>query len=162
MDKTDELDGKFVEDYRMNSVKEVENTLKSDILNYTKLLKKYKKLFKILEVITQICNFINLLSTTGAAGSSGIGLLPVVLPCATIAGIATLISTTLHVVNKKINGKRKKHTEIIMLAQRTKNQLQKLISRIADDDNIDKRDFELIMKLQRSYCDMKQTIAKKK
>jgi gamma-glutamyl:cysteine ligase YbdK (ATP-grasp superfamily) len=68
---------------------------------------------------------VNVLSAGRAVGSCGVGLLPAVLPCATITGIATLTNATLHVLQKKIDTKKKKRSEIMVLAQRTKNRLQK-------------------------------------
>lgn len=72
--------------------------------------------------------------------TSGVRLLPAVLPCATIAGIATLTNTTLLTVNRKINTKKTKHSRLVLLAQKAKHQLQTLINKIADDDKVDVKD----------------------
>ena len=40
--------------------------------------------------------------------SSGMGLLPAVLPCATITGIGTVTNTTLQMIKKNIDRKKKK------------------------------------------------------
>ena len=81
-----------------------------------------------------------MLFTGGAVESSGVRLLPAVLPCATIAGIATLTNTTLLTVNRKINTKKTKHSRLVLLAQKAKHQIQTLINKIADDDKVDVKD----------------------
>ena len=158
---TDSLDGKMVEEYRIKNVQDLELQLKTEIRNYSQTISKYKKISRIIECFIQICNFVNIVFAGGTMGSSGMGLLPAVLPCATITGIGTVTNTTLQMIKKNIDRKKKKHFELIILAQNTKNELQKLISRFADDDRIDVTEFEEMMTLDKVYNQKKQKLINK-
>lgn len=150
-----DIDGKMVEEYRLQKLRGLESTLTTDIEKHTRSLTKYKKIKKTLEGIIHVCNFVNVIFAGGAVGSSGVGLFPAVLPCATIAGLATITNTTLQVINKKIATKKKRHSEKMLLAHRTKNRLQNAISRIADDDIVDASEFDELMELDKSYHEQK-------
>lgn len=159
--KYSNVDGKMVEEYRMEKVKQLEERITEDVKRHAKLLSKYKNRCKIIEVISHLCNFVNVISAGGAVGSSGVGLLPAVIPCATITGIATLTNATLQMIQKKLDRKRKKHSEIMVLAQRTKNRIQKMVSRNTDDDLLEMYEFEEIMNLETNYGDNTQKIVNK-
>lgn len=156
--KYTDIDGKMADKYRMAKLKEVEEKITADIKRHAKLLSKCKKHCKIIEMTCHFCTFVNVLSAGRAVGSCGVGLLPAVLPCATITGIATLTNATLHVLQKKIDTKKKKRSEIMVLAQRTKNRLQKVVKRNTDDDVLDVSEFEEIMNLESNYEDHKQKV----
>ena len=159
--KYTDIDGTMADEYRTAKLREVEEKITADIKRHAKLLSKYKKHCKIVQMMCHFCNFVNVLSAGGAVGSSGVGLLPAVIPCATITGIATLTNATLHVLEKKIETNKKKHSEIMVLAQRTKNRLQKVVSRNTDDDVLDVSEFEEIMNLESNYEDQKQKVVNK-
>ena len=156
--KYSDVDGKMAEEYRMTKVKHLEERITEDVENHAKLLSKCKKQCRIIEMIGHCCNFVNVLSAGGAVGSSGVGLIPVVIPCATITGIATLTNATLKLIQKKIDMKKKKHSKIMVLAHTTKNKLQKIVSRSTDDDMLDVSEFEEIMNLEKDYEDNKRKI----
>lgn len=158
----DESDGKQIENYRLSKIQEVEADLNTDVKNHLRSFTKYKKLSKIVEISLHVCNLVNVLSAGGVVGSSGVGLLPAVLPCATIAGLTTLLNSSLQMANKKINTKKNKQCEIALLAQRVKRQFLTLISRVADDNAIGANEFEEVMSLITSYHEQKQQLVSMK
>lgn len=54
-----------------------------------------------MDFFIRLCNFVNIISAGGTMGSSGMGLLPAVLPYATITGLGTITNTTLQMIKKK-------------------------------------------------------------
>lgn len=160
MDTCSTVDGKMIEEYRMTKLREIENKILLDIKKHEQTISKCKKHQRIMDMTIQMCNFVNLLSTGGTIGSSGVGILTAILPCATLSGITSVINTTLQVTRKKVATKKKKHTEMIVLAQQTKNKLQKAISKTVDDDILDASEFEELVTLDDEYDDQKTKFCK--
>ena len=110
MNNVDSIEGKMIEEYRLNRFREMDTNLEKDIRKHSSCISKYKKLNRTIEIIIHILNVVNILSTGGTVGTSGIGLYSATIPCATISSFVTLGNATFQILLKKIMKKQKKKT----------------------------------------------------
>lgn len=136
-------------EFRLNHVKEIKLQLENDIQHRIKMLNKYQKMKNTFSVIIKMSAVAS--ASTGVGGiavSPTIALLPVTVileSVAIISGISGLISMSLYeCICKKI----KKHQEIKLMAV---NRLELINKTIAEDENIDKDEFNKISEYYENY-----------
>ena len=133
--------------FRLYEIKKIDNCFVNDINQqkaYSKKLSRYVTIFdyidKILIVLSATTSGVSIISFTNAIGKS-LGIL---------SAIFTLIfSLTTRIVRKLLNmtiNKKKKHDQLLMLAESKFNSIETLISQALGDLDISYEEFIMILK----------------
>ena len=142
--------------FRLYKIKKIENCFINDInqqREYSKKLSKYVTIFdyidKILIVLSATTGGISIFSFTTIIGA----------PVGIISASFTLIfSLTTGIIKKLLNmtiNKKKKHDQLLMLAESNFNSIETLISRALGDLDISDEEFIMILKEKDKYEKMK-------
>ena len=98
------------------------------------------------------------LGTSGLATSlSGIGV-AVGAPLASVAGILGIISVTSSTVSKRFRTKMVKHERAEALGRTTLNTILDLLSKALSDNNIDEREFTLVIEEMEKFNESYRTL----
>ena len=146
-------------EFRLERIKEIRSLLEKDIIKRDNILKKYKRIKNTFGVIGKISAIIT--ASTGVGGiitASTIALLPVTIALdgvVVVCGISLLISTKLFdCISSKID----KHRNIKLLAI---NKLQLINKILAEDENIDQNEFNIISTYYEEFHKLKLEIQNK-
>ncbi|CAG2197071.1 unnamed protein product [Mytilus edulis] len=144
------------QNYRLQKISEIENSLKNERDKRNSLYKKYKR----------GVNFTDGIDTTlisASVISAGIGVaIPILLPLQITAVACGSIGGVIKLIRRKLTLKAKKHYEIKTLAECKLNSIKDLISRSLTDNKISEEEFKLILEEQEKFNEMKKNSQKGK
>ena len=104
-------------DFQLTKISEIEKQISDEVEHYRLVLKKYKKVRKVIKYSVAGLGFATTVLSLGAVATSLIGVGIVVgAPLGAVGAICGVVSTTMTVINKKIERKVNKHTRIHAMA----------------------------------------------
>ncbi|CAG2245247.1 unnamed protein product [Mytilus edulis] len=140
------------QNYRLQKISEIENSLKNERDKRNSLYKKYKR----------GVNFTDGIDTTlisASVISAGIGIaIPILLPLQITAVACGSVGGVIKLIRRKLTSKAKKHYEIKTLAECKLNSIKDLISRSLTDNKISEEEFKLILEELEKFNEMKKNL----
>ena len=145
--------------FRLQKCRDFQTTLETAVAHSERVRKKYAKTCSILRKIKIVMGTLSVaLGTSGLATSlSGIGV-AVGAPLASVAGILGIISVTSSTVSKRFRTKMVKHERAEALGRTTLNTILDLLSKALSDNNIDEREFTLVIEEMEKFNESYRTL----
>ena len=145
--------------FRLYEIKKIDNCFVNDINQqkaYSKKLSRYVTIFdyidKILIVLSATTSGVSIISFTNTINES-VGLIS--------ASFTLIFSLTTRIIKKLLNmtiNKKKKHDQLLMLAESKFNSIETLISQALGDLDISHEEFIMILKEKDRYEKMKYNL----
>jgi hypothetical protein len=144
-----------VEDYRLQKISEIENTLIKERDTRKALYKKYKRTINITDGV----------DTTLISSSvilAGIGITnTIMLPLEIVAVVCGSLGVCVKLVRRRLTSKAQKHYMIKTIAESKLNTIKDLISKSMTDGQISENEFKLILDELEKYNKLKDGIHSK-
>ena len=150
------------ENFRLHKVNMVLSQLGTELKHYEKVRKKYSRwrsFFHTSSVSTGSLSAI--LTVSGITTSLTDPGLIVGIPLSAIGGFLSAASTSCGLATKKLTKKVSKHEETIQLIKSKENTISDLVSKALHDNQIDEKEFSLIMSELQKYNTLKSEIRMK-
>ena len=157
------IENKEVSDYRLKHIKDVKQELErtSDIRK--SLRKRYSNLNSSLDYSNYALNTVSCISGVSSVSLlSTVALVPVSVVLGGVSagcGVASVIVTKL---NKKFKHKQDKHRDIYNLCENKLNTINSILSKALNDGFISNEEFDLILKEEKHFREMKESIKSKR
>ena len=157
------IENKEVSDYRLKHIKDVKQELErtSDIRK--SLRKRYSNLNSSLDYSNYALNSVSCISGVSSVSLlSTVALVPVSVVLGAVSagcGVASVIVTKL---NKKFKHKQDKHRDIYNLCENKLNTINSILSKALNDGFISNEEFDLILKEEKHFREMKESIKSKR
>ena len=157
------IENKEVSDYRLKHIKDVKQELErtSDIRK--SLRKRYSNLNSSLDYSNYALNTVSCISEVSSVSLlSTVALVPVSVVLGGVSagcGVASVIVTKL---NKKFKHKQDKHRDIYNLCENKLNTINSILSKALNDGFISNEEFDLILKEEKHFREMKESIKSKR
>ena len=158
-----EIDQKKLTDqtkFRLYKIKKIDNCFVNDINQqkvYSKILSRYVTIFdyidKILIILSATTSGVSIISFTSTTISESVGIVS--------ASFTLIFSLTTGIIKKLLNmtiNKKKKHDQLLMLAESKFNSIETLISQALGDLDISHEEFIMILKEKDKYARMKYNL----
>ena len=138
--------------YRLNTIKEIEAFLNTEITERSRLEKKFKNCSSVTSYINYGLTAITIISESGGMASvdTGIGI-PISLGLGTISLVSSLTSGIVHKLSKIYYIKMTKHHDITVTAQTILDGIAILISKAIRDASINHEEFQRIVTEKQRY-----------
>ena len=157
------IENKEVSDFRLKHIKDVKQELErtSDIRK--SLRKRYSNLNSSLDYSNYALNTVSCISGVSSVSLlSTVALVPVSVVLGGVSagcGVASVIVTKL---NKKFKHKQDKHRDIYNLCENKVNTINSILSKALNDGFISNEEFDLILKEEKHFREMKESIKSKR
>ena len=157
------IENKEVSDFRLKHIKDVKQELErtSDIRK--SLRKRYSNLNSSLDYSNYALNTVSCISGVSSVSLlSTVALVPVSVVLGGVSagcGVASVIVTKL---NKKFKHKQDKHRDIYNLCENKLNTINSILSKALNDGFISNEEFDLILKEEKHFREMKESIKSKR
>ena len=133
------------QNYRLQKISEIEQTLIKERDNRQSLYKKYK-------ISINATDGIDTTLTSGSVIMGGIGIaVPLMLPLEIVAVVCGVAGVCVKFIRRRLHSKAKKHDEIKMVAESKLNSLKDLISKVLNDGQISKQEFKMVLEELERY-----------
>ncbi len=151
------------ENFRLHKVNMALSQLGSEYKHYEHVRKKYARIRSVFHTSAIITGSLGVILTASGIGTTltGPGLI-VGIPLSGVGGFFGLVSAGCGFVIKKLTKKISKHERTIQLIQSKENSINDLVSKALHDNQIDEKEFSLIMSELQKYEKLKSTIRCKK
>ena len=151
------------DDYRLKHIKDVQFELKRNLEIRKSLRKRYSNLNSSLDYSNYALNTVSCLSGVSSISLlSTIALVPVSVVLGGVSagcGVASIIVSKL---NKKFKHKQDKHRDLSNLCENKLNTINSISSKALNDGFISNEEFDLILKEEKHFREMKESIRNKK
>ena len=127
------------QNYRLQKISEIEQTLIKERDNRQSLFKKYKKTINVTDGVDM-----TLISGSVIMGGIGIAV-PFMLPLEIAAIVCGVAGVCVKFVRRRLHSKAQKHYEIKTLADGKLNSVKDLISKALNDGQISQQEFKIIL-----------------
>ncbi len=127
------------QNYRLQKISEIEQTLIKERDNRQSLFKKYKKTINVTDGVDM-----TLISGSVIMGGIGIAV-PFMLPLEIAAIVCGVAGVCVKFVRRRLHSKAQKHYEIKTLAESKLNSVKDLISKALNDGQISQQEFKMIL-----------------
>ncbi len=127
------------QNYRLQKISEIEQTLIKERDNRQSLFKKYKKTINVTDGVDM-----TLISGSVIMGGIGIAV-PFMLPLEIAAIVCGVAGVCVKFVRRRLHLKAQKHYEIKTLAESKLNSVKDLISKALNDGQISQQEFKIIL-----------------
>ena len=127
------------QNYRLQKISEIEQTLIKERDNRQSLYKKYKKTINVTDGVDT-----TLISGSVIMGGIGIAV-PFMLPLEIAAIVCGVAGVCVKFVRRRLHSKAQKHYEIKTLADGKLNSVKDLISKALNDGQISQQEFKIIL-----------------
>ena len=157
------IENKEVSDFRLKHIKDVKQELErtSDIRK--SLRKRYSNLNSSLDYSNYALNTVSCIyGVSSVSLLSTVALVPVSVVLGGVSagcGVASVIVTKL---NKKFKHKQDKHRDIYNLCENKLNTINSILSKALNDGFISNEEFDLILKEEKHFREMKESIKSKR
>ena len=149
-------------DYRLKHIKDVQFELKRNLEIRNSLRKRYSNLNSSLDYSNYALNTVSCLSGVSSVSLlSTIALVPVSVVLGGVSagcGVASIIVSKL---NKKFKHKQDKHRDLSNLCENKLNTINSILSKALKDGFISDYEFDLILKEEKHFREMKESIRNK-
>lgn len=150
-----ELSTEDGQNYRLQKISEIENTLIKERDNRQSLYKKYKRGINITDGVDT-----GLISTSVIFAGVGLAV-PIMFPLEIAAVVCGSLGACVKLVRRRITSKARKHYEIKTMAESKLNSIKDLISKALTDGEISENEFKLVLDELEKYNKMKDSIRSK-
>lgn len=137
------------QNYRLQKISVIENTLINEINNRKSLYKKYKRGINITEGVDT-----TLISASIILAGLGITT-PLILPLEILAVVCGSLGVCVKFIRRKLSSKTQKHFKIKTMAESKLNTIKNLISKALTDGQISENEFKLILDELEKYNKLK-------
>ena len=137
------------QNYRLQKISEIEQTLIKERENRQALYKKYKRSINVTDGV----------DTTLISGSvimGGIGIVvPLMLPLEIVAVVCGVAGVCVKFIRRRQHSKAQKHYEIKTLAESKLNSVKALISKALNDGQMSEQEFKMVLDELERYNNLK-------
>ena len=144
------------QNYRLQKISEIEQTLIKERDNRQSLFKKYKKTINVTDGVDM-----TLISGSVIMGGIGIAV-PFMLPLEIAAIVCGVAGVCVKFVRRRLHLKAQKHYEIKTLAESKLNSVKDLISKALNDGQISQQEFTIILDELERYYSLKESVRQSK
>jgi len=117
------------ENFRLQKINEISNTLAREVGHYRLVAKKYKRARKFVNWSAAGSSFLSAAFSSASFGSAiAVVGLAATVPLGAVGGCFALVSSGLIIARKKLESKIKKHQEITTLAVAKRDTINRLLS----------------------------------
>ena len=127
------------QNYRLQKISEIEQTLIKERDNRQSLYKKYKRSINAIDGIDT-----TLISWSVIMGGIGIAV-PLMLPLEIVAVVCGVAGVCVKFIRSRLHLKAKRHDEIKMVAESKLNSVKDLISKALNDGQIFEQEFKMVL-----------------
>ena len=157
------IENKEVSDYRLKHIKDVKQELErtSDIRK--SLRKRYSNLNSSLDYSNYALNTVSCISGVSSVSLlSTVALVPVSVVLGGVSAGCGVVSVIVTKLNKKFKHKQDKHRDIYNLCENKLNTINNILSKALNDGFISNEEFDLILKEEKHFREMKESIKSKR
>jgi len=150
------------ENFRLQKINEISNTLDREVGYYRLVAKKYKRTRKFVNWSAAGSSVLSAAFSSASFGSalSLVGL-PVTVPLGGAGGCFALVSSGLIIASKKLESKIKKHQEITTLAVAKRDTINRLLSKALNNNEVSSHEFDTILSEFQQYNALKEQVRAK-
>jgi len=147
------------ENFRLQKIDEIANTLVQEVRHYRLALKKYKRAKKFINWGAVGSSVLSAAFSSASLGSalSVVGLLATV-PLGSVSRCFALVSLGLIISSRKLEAKSKKHQEITALAVTKHDPVNRLLSRALNNNAVSAHKFDIILSEFQQYNVLKEQV----
>jgi len=147
------------ENFRLQKIDEIANTLVQEVRHYRLALKKYKRAKKFVNWGAVGSSVLSAAFSSASLGSalSVVGLLATV-PLGSVSRCFALVSLGLIISSRKLEAKSKKHQEITALAVTKRDPVNRLLSRALNNNAVSAHKFDIILSEFQQYNVLKEQV----
>jgi len=150
------------QNFRLQNVNEISNTLGGEVHHYRLVAKKYKRARKFVNWGAAGSSVLSAAFSSASFGSvlSVVGL-PAAVPLGGAGGCFALVSSGLIIASKKLDSKIKKHQEITTLAVAKRDTVNRLLSNALNNNEVSSHEFDTILSEFQQYNFLKDQVRAK-
>jgi len=150
------------EDFRLQKINKISNTLDCEVGHYRLVAKKYKQARKFVNWSPAGSSVLSAAFSSASFGSalSVVGL-PATVPLGCAGGCFALVSSGLIIASKKLDSKIKKHQEITTLAAAKRDTINRLLSKALNNNEVSSHEFDTILSEFQQYNLLKEQVRAK-
>jgi len=147
------------DNFRLHEISRIEKEISDQVEHYRLVLKRYKKAKKAVHYSAVGLGSVSAVLPSGAIAASltGVGIV-VGAPVAGVAACTGFASTSLTVLNKKLDRKVDKHSRLLSLAIAKHDSINSLVSQAMNDNSISDKEFHLVTREMQKYRQLKETL----
>jgi len=147
------------QNFRLQKVNEISNTLAGEARHYRLVAKKYKRARKFVNWGAAGSSVLSAAFSSASFGSalSVVGM-PAAVPLGGAGGCFALASSGLIIASKKLDSKIKKHQEITTLALATRDTVNRLLSNALNNNEVSSHEFDTILSEFQQYNFLKDQV----
>jgi len=147
------------QNFRLQKVNEISNTLAGEVHHYCLVAKKYKRARKFVNWGAAGSSILTAAFSSASFGSalSVVGL-PAAVPLGGAGGCFALVLSGLIVASKKLDSKIKKHQEITTLAVAKRDTVNRLLSNALNNNEVSSHEFDTILSEFQQYNFLKDQV----
>ena len=151
-----------IDAYRYSKILILEKQLRSEVLKYEKLSKKYGKIRKTFTWLTYVSNAISFgTSSAGIASFAGGVTIIASIPLISVGGLSLLIGTGFTFCSDKMHKKQLKHRETTEAAKTSLINLKRLSSKLIQDGKVTQEELDTILALEQNYNELKMELRRR-
>jgi len=150
------------ENFRLQKINEIANTLDREVAHYRLVAKKYKRARKFVNWSAAGSSVLSAAFSSASFGSamSLVGL-PATVPLGGAVGCLALVSSGLIIASEKFDSKIKKHQEITTLAVARRDTINRLLSKALNNNEVSSHEFDTILSEFQQYNVLKEQVRAK-
>ena len=150
------------QNFRLQKVNEISNTLAGEVHHYRLVAKKYKHARKFVNWGAAGSSVLSAAFSSASFGSalSVVGL-PAAVPLGGAGGCFALVSSAMILAGKKLDSKIKKHQEITTLAVAKRDTISRLLSKALNNNTVSAHEFDIILSEVQQYNFLEEQIRTK-
>ena len=147
------------QNFRLQKVNEISNTLAGEVHHYRLVAKKYKRARKFVNWGAAGSSVLSAAFSSASFGSalSVVGL-PAAVPLGGAGGCFALVSSAMILAGKKLDSKIKKHQEITTLAVAKRDTVNRLLSNALNNNEVSSHEFDTILSEFQQYNFLKDQV----
>ena len=151
-----------VQTFRLEEIRKVRTQIESDIQKYSRCRRRYSGAYSGINYVSTGLNVINAVEAAASVGLlvTGIGI-PISIGLGVAAGLSSVMSVLLGVINTKVSKKLEKHDLISSLAIAKLTSMNLIISKALEDTQITDQEFVIIQRDFEEYKKLKHDIQSK-
>jgi len=147
------------ENFRLQKIDEMANTLGQEVRHYRLVAKKYKRAKKFVNWSAAGSSVLSAAFSSASLDSalSVVGL-PAIVPLGGVGGCFDLVSSGLIIASRKLEAKIKKHQEITPLTVAKRDTVNRLLSKALNNNAVSAHEFDIILSEFQQYNVLKEQV----
>ena len=147
------------ENFRLQKIDEMANTLGQEVRHYRLVAKKYKRAKKFVNWSAAGSSVLSAAFSSASLDSalSVVGL-PAIVPLGGVGGCFDLVSSGLIIASRKLEAKIKKHQEITTLPVAKRDTVNRLLFKALNDNAVSAHEFDINLSEFQQYNFLKEQV----